>query len=156
MTEIEEHAPRDNGGIRQAPKGSEVVLLVEDEDAVRGVTKRILERFGYVVLAASNGRDGLSAIQAHSGTIDLLVSDVLMPEMNGAVLAERAVLLRPHLKVLLVSGHTEDVLVKQTAARGMPFLQKPYTPAELARKVREVLDTPQRPAAERMSALAAN
>ncbi len=155
-TELEELAPRGDGGLRQAPKGSEVVLLVEDEDAVRGVTKRILERCGYIVLVASNGREGLSALQAHSGAIDLLVSDVLMPEMNGAVLAERALLLRPNLSVLLVSGHAENVLVKQTSARGLPFLQKPYTPAELARKVREVLDTAQRPANEGMSVPTAN
>lgn len=123
-----------------APKGSEVVLLVDDEDTVRSVTKRTLERAGYVVLEASNGQQGLAALQSHGSRIDLLLSDLLMPGMNGASLAERALLLRPDLKVLLVSGHAEDTLVKQTMALGLPFLAKPYTPAELARKVREVLD----------------
>ncbi|HWO14029.1 MAG TPA: response regulator [Polyangiaceae bacterium] len=144
-----------SGGLGQAPKGSEVVLLVDDEDAVRGLTKRILRLSGYVVLEASNGREGLSAIEAHSGPLDLLISDVLMPEMTGPELAERALLLRPDLKVLLVSGHAEDAFVKQTTAQGLPFLQKPYAPAELARKVREVLDANRAPPPQQKSAIVA-
>jgi len=119
---------------------SEVVLLVEDDDAVRGLTKRVLELAGYVVLAAEDGRKGLSVLETHTGEIDILISDVLMPEMSGGALMERAMTLRPDLKVLFVSGYPEDVLAKEGVTKGTPFLQKPYAPGGLARKVREVLD----------------
>jgi CheY-like chemotaxis protein len=101
----------------------------------------VLEQSGYVVLEARDGREGLSVLQSHQGHVDILISNVLMPGMSGGVLAERAVMLRPTLKVLFVSGHTEDVIVKEGVTKGMAFLQKPYTPAELARKVREMLDS---------------
>ena len=127
-----------------APRGSlEVVLLVEDDNAVRGLTKKILERAGYVVLEARDGRDGLSVLQSHTGNIDMLLCDVLMPEMSGGALLQHALLMRPALKVLFVSGHAEDVLVKEGIAKGVGFLQKPYAPVELARKVRAVLDSKQ-------------
>jgi len=129
-------------GLSGAPRGSsEVVLLVEDDNAVRGLTKKVLERTGYVVLEARDGREGLSVMQSHTGTIDMLLCDVLMPEMSGGALVQHARVLRPTLKVLLVSGHTEDVLAKEGIAKGVGFLQKPYAPAELARKVREVLNS---------------
>jgi len=125
-----------------APRGSlEVVLLVEDDNAVRSLTKKILERAGYVVLEARDGRDGLSVLQSHTGNVDMLLCDVLMPEMSGGALLQHALLLRPTLKVLFVSGHAEDVLVKEGIAKGVGFLQKPYAPGELARKVRAVLDS---------------
>jgi len=126
----------------EAARGSlEVVLLVEDDNAVRGLTKKVLERAGYVVLEARDGLEGLSLMESHTGTIDILLSDVLMPEMSGGTLVQRALLLRPALKVLFVSGHTEDVLAKEGIAKGVAFLQKPYEPAELTRKVRELLDS---------------
>jgi two-component system cell cycle sensor histidine kinase/response regulator CckA len=93
------------------------------------------------VLDAKNGLDGLSTIRSHDGPIDILISDVLMPEMNGGVLMERALALRPSLRVLLVSGHPEDVLVREGVSKGVPFLQKPFTPAELALRVRDILDS---------------
>jgi CheY-like chemotaxis protein len=130
-----------NGERTVIAKGSsEVVLLVEDDDAVRGLTKRVLELAGYVVLAAEDGRKGLSVLETHTGRIDILISDVLMPEMSGGALMERAMTLRPGLRVLFVSGYPEDVLVKEGVTKGTPFLQKPYAPGALARKVRDVLD----------------
>jgi CheY-like chemotaxis protein len=133
-----QHAPP---RLALAPRGvSEVVLLVEDQDDVRRLTRKVLERSGYVVLEANDGRAGLSIIVSHPDKIDVLVSDVVMPEMSGGALAKQALMLRPDLKVLFVSGHTEDAIVKGGVTQGAAFLQKPYTPADLARKVREVLD----------------
>jgi two-component system CheB/CheR fusion protein len=139
--EGEAAADRRHVGLKDVPRGaSAVVLLVEDEDGVRGLTKRVLERAGYVVLEAADGRAALSVVEAESRRIDILVSDVSMPGMSGGALVEGAVKLLPGLKVLLVSGHTEDVLAKEGIAKGTPFLAKPYAPAELVRKVRAVLD----------------
>jgi two-component system CheB/CheR fusion protein len=133
-----EHA---NGGLSHAPKGaSEVALLVEDEDSVRRLTKRILERSGYVVLDAKDGQGALSLIESHAGRIDILICDVVMPEMGGRLVAELATRLQPGLKVLFVSGHAEDVILREGVIQGAEFLHKPYTPAELARRVRDVLD----------------
>ena len=130
-----------HGALSEAPKGlAEVVLLAEDEDGVRKLTGRVLERAGYRVVATSNGREALAVIQAGEPHIDLLVSDVLMPEMGGGTLVQRAHALRPDLKVLFVSGHTEDVVAQEGIANGTPFLPKPYSPTELMRKVRQVLD----------------
>jgi CheY-like chemotaxis protein len=80
--------------------------------------------------------------QAHAGNIDLLLSDVTMPELGGRELSERLLIARPGLKVLLMSGHTQDVVLKEGVAAGAPFLQKPFMPNELAQIVREVLDGP--------------
>ncbi len=129
-------------GLAQAPSGSsEVVLLVEDEDGVRRLARKILERLGYVVLEAKNGREALSVIETHRVAVDILVSDVVMPGFGGRQLAERALALRPGLKMLFMSGHTEDAILKEGVSRGTPFLSKPFTPSELAHKVREVLDS---------------
>jgi CheY-like chemotaxis protein len=128
-------------GLKQAPRGSEVVLLVEDDEGVRGLTQLILQRSGYNVLAAKDGHEGLATIQTHDGHIDLLVTDVLMPGLSGGALAAQAVKLRPTLKVLFVSGHMESTVVADGLSAGMGFLQKPYAPGELAAKVRTILDT---------------
>ena len=134
------------GGLAKAPTGSEVILLVEDEDIVRVLARRVLEASGYVVLEARNGREGLALCQSHEGPIDLLVSDVVMPELGGRELAERALKLRPDMKVMFMSGHTQDVVLKEGVEKGTAFLQKPFTPAGLAKKVRETLDAKARPA----------
>jgi two-component system, cell cycle sensor histidine kinase and response regulator CckA len=120
-----------------SPTGTETVLLVEDEDAVRSLSRRILQARGYTVLEARDGREGLSIALQFSGPIHLLVTDVIMPHMNGPQLADRLMPLRPRLKTLFMSGYTDETL-KFEADRS--FLQKPFTPAGLARKVREVLD----------------
>ncbi len=137
---VEEPVRHVERGLSQAPKGSEVVLLVEDDEGVRGLTRLILQRSGYVVLEAKDGHEGLTTVQAHPGTIDLLVTDVLMPGLSGGALAAQALKQRPGLKILFVSGHVESTIVMEGVAAGMAFLQKPYAPGELAAKVRSILD----------------
>jgi len=145
VTEAMDQGPRPAGRLAEAPQGTEVVLLVEDEDAVRGLARRILEKRGYVVLEAHHGREGLALCEAHQGPIDLLVTDVVMPEFGGRELAEGALKLRPALKVLFMSGHTQDTTLTEDVEKGVAFLQKPFTPMALARKVRETLDSEPRP-----------
>jgi signal transduction histidine kinase/ActR/RegA family two-component response regulator len=128
------------GGLSIAAKGTEVILLVEDEEAVRKLARIILERSGYVVREAPNGREGLALCETYDGEIDLLLTDVVMPELGGRELADAAVKLRPGMKVLFMSGHTQDVVIKEGVQKGMAFLQKPFTPAVLAEKVRQTLD----------------
>jgi two-component system, cell cycle sensor histidine kinase and response regulator CckA len=120
-----------------SPMGTETVLLVEDEEAVRSLSRRILQAKGYTVLEARNGREGLSVAQEYAGPIHLLLTDVIMPQMNGRELVDRLVPLRPELKTLFISGYTNQS-IELEADRS--FLQKPFTPSGLARKVREVLD----------------
>jgi two-component system cell cycle sensor histidine kinase/response regulator CckA len=129
------------GGLALAPRGSEVILLVEDESMVRVLARRVLEASGYKVHEAGNGREGLAFCESYEGCIDLLVTDVVMPELGGRELAERATVLRPSLKVMFMSGHTQDVIVKEGVRMGIPFLQKPFTPAGLAQREREALDS---------------
>jgi DNA-binding response OmpR family regulator len=137
---VEESAGPAERGLTQAPKGTEVVLLVEDDEGVRTLTQLILQRSGYQVLDARNGQDGLAIVQSHPGSIDLLVTDVLMPGLSGGALATQAVKLRPSLKVLFVSGHIENAIATDGPTATVSFLQKPYAPGELATKVRAVLD----------------
>ncbi len=131
---------RPAAGLAEAPKGSGVILLVEDEDAVRKLARLVLEASGYTVLESRNGREGLALCEAHEGPIDLLVTDVVMPELGGRELAEGALKLRPGMKVMFMSGHTQDVVLKEGVKKGTAFLQKPFTPAGLAQKVRDSLD----------------
>jgi CheY-like chemotaxis protein len=132
---------RPTSGVAEVPKGSEVVLLVEDEDQLRKLASEVLQGCGYVVLEARDGREGLSVCEAHPGKIDLLLSDVVMPELGGRELAQRILTMRPDIKVLFMSGHTQDVILKEGVKAGTPFLQKPFTPSDLANKVRAVLDS---------------
>jgi hypothetical protein len=124
-----------------APHGTETVLLVEDEDAVRAVARETLTRHGYTVLAASDGYAALAMARAHQGEIALVLSDVVMPAMGGRALAEQLARERLGIAVLLMSGYTEDD-VPQRGPSGQPvaFIGKPFTPDALAAKVREVLD----------------
>jgi two-component system, chemotaxis family, CheB/CheR fusion protein len=140
VAEAVDQGARPAVGLGTAPKGSGVILLIEDEDAVRRLARVILEASGYVVYEAGNGREGLALCEAHQGPIDLLVTDVVMPELGGREVAERALKLRPDMRVLFVSGHTQDVLLKGGIQKGAAFLQKPFTPAGLAQKVRDTLD----------------
>jgi hypothetical protein len=123
------------------PRGSETILLVEDDAGVRNLAKKILQTQGYTVLEAAQGEDALRLSGQHGGLIHLMVTDMVMPEMSGRELAERLKPLRPHMKVLLVSGYTDKAMLHHGELDpGMAFLQKPFTPQTLARKVREVLD----------------
>jgi len=127
------------------PRGTETLLLVEDEPSVRHLTCRILESQGYTVLRANNGQDALHMVREHKGSpIRLVVTDVIMPLMGGKVMAEWLKITYPDLKILFTSGYTDDAIAQHGELEpGVAFLPKPYTPAALARKVREMLDTPQ-------------
>jgi two-component system, cell cycle sensor histidine kinase and response regulator CckA len=121
--------------------GSETVLLVEDEDIVRNLCVRILERLGYKVLQARNGAEAIVLVQGYGDRIDLLLTDVVMPGMNGAELARQLVLDHPERKVLFTSGYTDNAIVRHGILKeGVSFIGKPYTPSALAKKVRGVLD----------------
>lgn len=121
-------------------RGSETVLLVEDEDEVRKVTSEILRSAGYYVLEARHGKAALQIAEQHPDAIDLLIADVIMPEMSGLELAARLCSVRRGLRVLYVSGYAVDTGVReQVLSRRAPFLQKPFAAGDLTRKVREVL-----------------
>ena len=121
--------------------GSETVLVVEDEEAVRALATRILQAFGYKVLESTSPEDALQIGERYKEPIDLLLTDVVLPRMNGRKVAEHLKALRPGLKVLYMSGYTDDSVVRHGVLEaGTAFLQKPFRPAELVRKVREVLD----------------
>jgi len=123
------------------PRGSETLLLVEDDAGVRKLAKTTLQTQGYTVLEAAPGEDAMRLSGQHEGLIHLMVTDMVMPEMSGRELAERLKPLRPNMKVLLTSGYTGKAMLHHGELDpGMAFLQKPFTPQTLARKVREVLD----------------
>jgi two-component system cell cycle sensor histidine kinase/response regulator CckA len=125
-----------------APRGgSETVLVVEDEDVVRSMACRGLREHGYTVLEARNGAEALALVEENPGSIHLVVSDVVMPEVGGRELAARLIVLDPTLPVLYISGYTgEDVVQRGLMDADAPFQQKPFTPDGLARSVRELLD----------------
>ena len=125
---------------KPAAGGTETVLLVEDEDAVRSVVFMVLREAGYTVLEANGGREAIRIAETHSGPIHLLITDVIMPEMGGRQLVEHLVTARPNLKVLYLSGHTDDAVIRHGVSEAdVAFLQKPFTTATLRNKVREVL-----------------
>jgi signal transduction histidine kinase len=122
-------------------RGSETVLVVEDQPEVRRLTMVILERFGYHLLEASSGAEALDLLKRHSQVIDLMITDVVMPGMNGKELATRATELRPSLKVLYISGYTADAIGRQGVLdSGVAYLPKPFTATQLSTKIREVLE----------------
>jgi two-component system cell cycle sensor histidine kinase/response regulator CckA len=121
--------------------GNETILLVEDEEMLRSLARVVLRKNGYTVLEAGHGAEALAICQSYEGPIDLLVTDVVMPVLNGRELADRMALLRPDTKVLYVSGYTTDEVVRNGVyADSVHFLHKPFIPAALVEKVREVLD----------------
>jgi PAS domain S-box-containing protein len=123
--------------------GTETILLVEDEDEVRTLARETLEHFGYTVLSASRPAEAMRMTEQHFGPIDMMVTDVVMPQMSGRRLAEVVAPLRAGIKVLYMSGYTDTAIVDRGILRpGTLFLPKPFTPDTLARKVREVLDAP--------------
>lgn len=124
------------------PSQPETILLVDDEIMVRRLVCRILEMQGYTVLEASGGMDALRICKRHEGQIHLLLTDVLMPEMNGRTLAERVTALRPHIRVLYMSGDPDPLIALVAIRAEIAFIQKPFTTDALACKVREALGTP--------------
>jgi len=126
-------------------QGTETILLVEDQEEVRKVAVQILKRYGYHVIEAGNAGEALLSCERHPRTIHLLLTDVVMPQMSGRELAERLLQIRPDMKVLYMSGYTENTIVHHGMLdSGIAYMQKPLLPEMLARRVREVLETPRR------------
>ena len=125
----------------EIPSGNETVLLVEDEPAVRLLTANVLRTLGYDVIEAADGEEAVSTAQNLTRPIDLMITDVVMPHLGGREAVERIRESRPELRVLFVSGYTDDAIVRHGVLQAeMPFLHKPFTPPMLAKKVREILD----------------
>jgi PAS domain S-box-containing protein len=122
-------------------RGDEIIVLAEDSAAVRSTARQILERAGYTVLEAPNGKTALEIARKKATTIHLLITDVVMPEMSGRQLTERFAVIRPSAKILYMSGYTDDAIVRHgVVSAGIDYLQKPFSSDALLRKVREVLD----------------
>ena len=136
-----EMAPDSKSFVENRPKGKETILLVEDEEPVRTLTREYLSACGYKVLEACDGNDALRVASAHRDTIHLLVTDVVMPNLGGRQLAEALSASHPESKVLYLSGYTNDAIVRLGILESnLSFLQKPFRPSVLISKVREVLD----------------
>jgi CheY-like chemotaxis protein len=150
-TTLKVHLPRSHAGSIQAPYSpppvlsrstqAETILVVEDEEALLTVAARTLREAGYKVMTATSGEDALLIATQYVGEIDLLLTDVIMPGLNGRMLAEELKLARPSLQVLYISGYAGSVLGQRGVLdRGMHFLAKPFIAIDLARKVRTVLN----------------
>jgi two-component system cell cycle sensor histidine kinase/response regulator CckA len=125
----------------EALRGDETVLVVEDDEAVRTLTVRALQASGYRVLAARDGVEAQRVAQSHEGALDLVLTDVVMPNIGGPALAAQLRTERPALKVLFMSGYTDDAVVRHGLLQAsMAFIQKPYSIRALGKKVRAVLD----------------
>ena len=123
-------------------RGIETILLVEDELTLLDLNRFMLERQGYSVLAASTPGEAIRLAEEHIGEIDLLMTDVIMPDMNGRDLALKMLSLKPKLKCLFTSGYTADIIAHHGVLdEGVYFIQKPFSRRDLANKVREVLDS---------------
>ena len=123
-------------------RGTETILLAEDEPLVRDLARTVLERYGYTMLDATDGHAAVEAAERYSGVIDLLVTDLVMPDMNGYQLSERLGASRPEMKVLYMSGYSEDAIGSHASeSETVNFVRKPFTPDFLMRKVRQVLDS---------------
>jgi CheY-like chemotaxis protein len=125
-----------------AYSGGETILLVEDEPAVRTLIHHVLRAQGYAILETKDGLEARRLARDHAGMIDLLVADVVLPERGGIELAIELKAQRPQLRTLFISGHTSDAVERHGTDSGSEFLQKPFTPTTLARKVRAILDAP--------------
>ena len=142
---VDELSPaEESAASAEVPGGDETILLVEDEDLVRALSKEMLEQYGYSVISASNGDEGVRICKEFAGPIDLMITDVVMPHMSGRELAERIGILRPGMQVLYMSGFTDDAIVRHGLLdKDFAFIQKPFSPESLALKAREVLDQSQ-------------
>ena len=121
----------------------ETILLVEDEQMVRTLARHILEVSGYNVLEAASGSEAMEICKDHNGTVHLLLTDVVMPQMSGPQLSEEVMKMWPDISILYMSGYTDNVIMHHgVLKKGVPFLQKPFSPDALVLKVREILDTP--------------
>ena len=137
--ETAQDSPEKEAG--KPPTGTETILVVEDDEAILNLSKMILENLGYTVLAAQTPLHAIHLVEEHPGDLHLLITDVVMPEMNGRALAEKLGAIRPNLKCLYMSGYTADVIAHRGILdEGVNFIQKPFGSDKLAEKVRQVLD----------------
>lgn len=139
------YAPLPQSGVQdwegsEPAKCWETILLVEDDDNIRDVTRKILEMHGYTVLTAGTATEGIHVFEQHEGQVDLLVTDVMMPGMNGRELVRRLTDRCPELKAMFISGYDSAMVCPGMQNRNVTYLQKPFTVDELARKVRELID----------------
>jgi CheY-like chemotaxis protein len=132
----------DSGRIMVAAHGGETILLAEDSELVRQLTREMLEVRGYHVLEASDGKDALNICKTYAGRIHLTLTDVVMPGMTGRELAEQVAEIRPETKVLLMSGYTDEISKAGFLYPGLHFIEKPFTSNALTTKIRELLDPP--------------
>jgi len=140
VDEPAEPAPTQRGA-QELPGGTETILVVEDEEQVRDIAVRILEELGYQVIQAGDGKEALERAQRQPAPIHRLLTDVVMPRMSGRELADRICEIRPGIKVLYMSGYADNAIVRHGVLEpGTAFIQKPFTPNGLARKIREVLE----------------
>jgi CheY-like chemotaxis protein len=141
VAEVDQTAAQQPALVTESLGGSERVLLVEDDEQVRGMTQSLLERRGYQVLVAEDGGEALKLLDRGNGPIDLLITDVIMPGMNGRELYDTIRRIDPHIKVLYMSGYSDNVLTDRgVMEQGINFLQKPFTVQALTEQVRRVLD----------------
>ena len=126
--------------VAKAARSAGTVLIVEDEDMVRGMIRTVMQWNGYTILEARHGAEALSLCDQYPRQIDLLITDIVMPKMNGRELSERLLKLRPNLKVLYISGYAGETFGELDQKDVGNFLQKPFTPNVLAQKVRETLE----------------
>jgi two-component system cell cycle sensor histidine kinase/response regulator CckA len=130
-----------SGAYAKNATGWETVLLVDDDDSVRGVIRRVLEKHGYHVIEAHDGVEALEVVAANIGNVHLILSDVVMPRMSGRVLLDRLAELEVQPKVLMMSGHPdEDLELNGAFPPGTPFIAKPFSIATVTRRMRDVLD----------------
>jgi two-component system cell cycle sensor histidine kinase/response regulator CckA len=133
--------PKRNSALKPEVGGTETILLVEDEESVRKMALISLQMHGYKVLTATDGKDALQIMQTYGEPLDLVLTDVIMPNVSGPELARNLQVQFPQVKVLFMSGYTDDAVVRHGLLEAdVSFIQKPYTPTELARKVRQILD----------------
>jgi len=121
--------------------GTETLLLVENEAAIRNLLQMALRKNGYTVLAAESGREALELVRVHAGPLDLLITDVMMPDMDGPELVRQLTTIRPETRTLFMSGYMDDALGEHgILPANVNFIQKPFSPRVIAQKVRDILD----------------
>jgi DNA-binding NtrC family response regulator len=127
---------------RHESAGRETLLIVENEAAIRNLLQMAFRRDGYSVLAAESGHEALAIVRDHTGAIDLVITDVIMPDMDGPELVKHLQSLRPHTRTLFMSGYTNETLGEHGIVSGnVNFIQKPFSPRVIAQRVRDILDT---------------
>jgi len=141
----DEHSPEP----QQPPRGTETILVAEDDDVARELSRLVLEKFGYKVIEAVDGEDAVEKFGRHQARIDMVLMDVIMPRMNGKAAYDAMRIIHPDVKVLFISGYTADIIHKKGIFEStINFVSKPVTPEALARKIREVLDAEKPPSGQ--------